>query len=589
MSAAAQPDLSKLPDVLPANLPDVLPADGVPARKAAASPSTYEKLTRSYNPDVEEYAAKHPILGPLARFLDATGGAVISAPESAYNYAQKIGSGFVHAGLTGVANAVVQPIADAAEAYNPLNPNHITARGAISVLPEALGQATGNVAAGEAAGTAIPKLSKTAKFVSKSGTGVVSKLRQIRGTELSPEEAASVPPSGQVSPVLANTPREVLEHANDIGMTLTPGEATERALPRTIESEGERSMAVMNQLQKEATANRATLFQSVTDLADKLDPYKLGADDVTAGNAIKQSAKTALSVARENANAAYKQVGIDQEDMAGDISGLKKFAADQQFVRQPHAALTRQVYQPPAVKAALDDISDAPDRLGSSPSIQSLRNLRTEFHDKANDYSGNIPQAAQHMYSQAEQITDKAIMDAAKGTPLEDSFRDASAQWSALKQKYDAPDTILSTILKTDDPARITNAVLSRKSAADIELMRGEGMNGALEAIRRQVITRIARSNFAVSKGSLAGFPDTFLQSLFGPGDLKALALKADIARRIKFQMNPSGTGNVLLGASQIRHPIAEGIPLAVAGKMSKPRPPLSYLPKAVPLRNLNP
>lgn len=417
----------------------------------------------------------------------------------------------------------------------------------------------------------------------------VTGVRQFRGSVLASAEADALPPAAQVSPMLANTPREVLNHAHDIGMTLTPGEATERAVPRTIEAEGERAMATMNELQKQATANRATLFQSVQDLSDKLDPYKLGADDVTAGNAIKQSAKTAFSVARENANAAYRQVGIDQEDMAGDISGLKDFSKEQQFVRQPHAALTREVYQAPAVRVALDDIADAPDRVGKSPSIQSLRNLRTEFYEKANDYSGTIPQAAQHMYSQAEQITDRAIMAAAKGTPLEDSFRDASAQWAALKAKYDEPDTVLSTILQTDDPAKVTNAILSRKSAADIDLMRGENMDGALEALRRQVITRITRANFAVTKGSLGGFPDTFLRSLFEPADLKQLALKADIARRIKFQLNPSGTGNVLLGAAQLRHPIIEGVPLAIAGKMSMPREPLSFLPGGgqVPLSSL--
>ena len=112
-------------------------------KAAPPEPSTYEKLTRSYNPDVEEYAAKHPILGPAARFFDAAGGAVMAFPENAYE------------GLRHPIESA-KSIGGAINAYNPWNPNHISARGALSVLPEALGQGAGNVAAGEAA-SAIPK------------------------------------------------------------------------------------------------------------------------------------------------------------------------------------------------------------------------------------------------------------------------------------------------------------------------------------------------------------------------------------------------------------------------------------------------
>lgn len=107
-------------------------------------PSFYSRLTAPYNPEVEQYAAKHPVLGPLARFFDEAGGAVLSTPESVYQ---------------GIRHPLesAKGIASSLNAYNPWNPNHITARGALSVLPEALGQGTGNVAAGEAA-SVMPKI-----------------------------------------------------------------------------------------------------------------------------------------------------------------------------------------------------------------------------------------------------------------------------------------------------------------------------------------------------------------------------------------------------------------------------------------------
>jgi len=106
------------------------------------TPSTYEKLTASYNPDVEEWAQKHPIAGPILRFLDATGGAALSTPE-----------------------AIVKGISDVAQSYmNPSRPTEIEKTltesakgwadpkiraGALSVLPEALGMGAGATAGSE--------------------------------------------------------------------------------------------------------------------------------------------------------------------------------------------------------------------------------------------------------------------------------------------------------------------------------------------------------------------------------------------------------------------------------------------------------
>lgn len=136
-------------------------------------PSFYSRLTAPYNPEVEEYAAKHPILGPAARFFDAAGAAVMAFPENVYQ---------------GVRHPLesAKGIASSLNAYNPWNPSHITARGAMSVLPEALGQGVGNVAGGEmlkAAPKSLPDVdlrTPIAKaFRTNEGTGPIKSIKDI--------------------------------------------------------------------------------------------------------------------------------------------------------------------------------------------------------------------------------------------------------------------------------------------------------------------------------------------------------------------------------------------------------------------------
>lgn len=111
-------------------------ADGAataqPATPAPKTPGIGERLTRSYNPDVEQFAEKHPIAGPAVRFLDAAGGAAMAAPGAA---------------LSAIRHPLdtVKGVGESLAAWK--DPN--TWKGAASVLPEALGQGVGNVAVGE--------------------------------------------------------------------------------------------------------------------------------------------------------------------------------------------------------------------------------------------------------------------------------------------------------------------------------------------------------------------------------------------------------------------------------------------------------
>jgi hypothetical protein len=393
------------------------------------------------------------------------------------------------------------------------------------------------------------------------------------------------PGAGQFQPALDNAPREVLNYAASKGINLTPGEAAPRSpVANTVQAIGERSILGGGKLAEARDLESQKLRQNVADFADRMDPHRMGTSDAEAGDHIQRDAQVAMQVAKENANQAYGAAGLEQQNLAGDVSGLTKWTDSLKNVSQPGAAVARPVYQAPAVQAALADIASKPEALGPNPSIESMRNLRSEFWDKGNDYSGNIPDSARALYKQAAGKVDDYIMDAAKGTRFEPAFRDANAQWKALQEKYNTPGAPLTRILQQSDPAKITNDLLNRASAKDIQTMQGENMDGALQALRRQVVVDVANKGFRITGDGLGGYSDGFLNQLFGRAAVKELYLNSEIARRMGFQVNPSGTSNVLLGMEQMRGmaPSRWMLPLGAA-KVSMPRPAASYVPAGPP------
>lgn len=108
----------------------------VPYGQTEESPkSTYQKLTET------DTTTKNPV----ARFLSNVGGTVLGAPAA-------IGHAIAHPidTATGIVDATDQALKDY---ENPAT--RPTAGGALSVLPEALGQGVGSVAAGEMAGAGV--------------------------------------------------------------------------------------------------------------------------------------------------------------------------------------------------------------------------------------------------------------------------------------------------------------------------------------------------------------------------------------------------------------------------------------------------
>jgi hypothetical protein len=261
---------------------------------------------------------------------------------------------------------------------------------------------------------------------------------------------------------------------------------------------------------------------------------------------------------------------------------MKSFLDDLTTRKQPGAAVSRPVTQTAAAKAAIEDIKDLLDDPGlqGRASIESLRNLRTTLLEKGNDYGANaLSDSGQRIYKLAAGKVDDAIMAGAKGTDFEQAFRDAGARNAKLQTLYNSKGSPLYRILNTDDPAAVTNGILNRSSVQEIETLRGENVD--LGPLARQAVDDIRSGGFKITSGGLGGYPDTFLRSLLGPDMTKELYLKAAIAKRLAENYNPSGSGKVVLGASQLVHPIA-GVAAQAARVRSMPKPAASYLNLAV-------
>ena len=379
------------------------------------------------------------------------------------------------------------------------------------------------------------------------------------------------------------TNQDVIKHASDMGIKLTPAQALQTSAAKSEQTLGEEALITGSKIKEAAAVERGKLADEVAQFQDRLDPQRGGMSAESAGEHLQNSADVARSVLKDNVNQAYADVKAQQADLAGDAQGpLQQLIHDETFARQPHTAVEQPVFQTSAAKAAIKDIQDmlADPAMQGRQSVQSLRNLRTTLLEKGNDYGANaLSDSGQRIYRLAASRVDDAIMDAAKGTDFEQTFRDAGQQNSKLQSLYNQRGAAPYRILNTEDPAAVTNGILNRSSVQEIETLKGENFD--LGPLARQLVEDIKDGGFRVTNGGLGGYPDTFLRSLLGPDATKELYMKAEIARRLAENYNPSGSGKVVLGASQVLHPVA-AVGAQVARLRSMPQAAANYLPKSL-------
>lgn len=377
------------------------------------------------------------------------------------------------------------------------------------------------------------------------------------------------------------TANDVLQHAHDLGIKLTPAQALQTSAAKSEQVLGEEALLTGSKIKAAAAAEKGKLDNAISEFQDRLDPQRLGMSSESTGEHLQNSAEISRSVLKDNVNQAYADVKAQQADLAGDVrKPLEDLIHSETFARQPHAAVEQPVFQTSAAKAAIKDIQDmlADPAMQGRQSVQSLRNLRTTLLEKANDYGANaLSDSGQRIYKLAAGQVDRAIMDSAAGTPFEGTFRTAGQQNAKLQDLYNTRNSPLYRILNTDDPAKVADGILTRSSVHEIETLRGENFD--LGPLARQAVEDIKNGGFKVTPNGLGGYPDTFLRSLLGPEATKELYLKAQIAKRLSENYNASGSGKVILGAAQFNPKIA--VAAQVARSRSMPQDALNFLPKS--------
>ena len=405
-------------------------------------------------------------------------------------------------------------------------------------------------------------------------------LRRLTGAMQTPQQATQVPPGSSFSPARQVSNQDVINWAKLEGIDLTPAQETGNRGAQFVQAVGEQTLTPGGKpLQDALELNRGRVEQAIENMAFRHDPNANGATPESAGSNLQAGAKAALQNAKTASDIAYKKSGLDSSGIA--IPDLRnRLAGFVDTIRNPNTP----EYQTPAVEAALNDIESkiSDPRLGPNATVQSARNLRTELWEKANDYSGTIPNAAKAIYARASQIPDDAMMTAAKGTPFEQSFRDASQQWATLKSKFDTPGEPLTKLLQSSDTKQAYNSIVAGKSADVIQKLQDEHID--LGAVRSQIIRDIASKGFGARGNTLAGYPDSFLQKLFGPSDTQELYTAAETARRLNLEVNPSGSGRMLIAKDQIGWNPASWVRGEAAAQASMPRPAGATVGNSIPI-----
>lgn len=389
--------------------------------------------------------------------------------------------------------------------------------------------------------------------------------------KLSAEEASTPHPGGKIQPALNNTPAEVLNHVSENGGVLTPGQATDSPLAQNFQKTGRNAAIGGKELASALDAQRSHFGGVVNDFMDEVDPKRAGLSEESAGGQIQDTAKTAKSVSHDNAAQGYQKIDylMDQKINPQPISdawnklkpSLPMGAEDQILAQTPRS-----------MRAVVEDmLSGNPE--GFKPTFNQGIQLRKFFRDMGD--TDGLPSQTQAIFKQLSGATDGAMSSTAAAMSATKEWRDANAGWKDYATKYGDPQSILYKIGRTQDPTKIV-AMLQNAPATDIATIKAEGMDAALEPLKRQVVQDIARNRFNVSHYGLGGYSDSYLRELFGPEQAKELYLNGDWARRLQYDPNPSGTAGGIQSLDQLT--AGNQAKMTLAAKLSMPRDPLSFL-----------
>lgn len=444
--------------------------------------------------------------------------------------------------------------------------------------------------AAAAGAAAVDFAALAAPFIPELGGRIWSKVspaasvEEALSTRLTAGEADTPRAGGQIHPALNNTPREVLQHAADEGIKLTPGQATEGGLAQNLQKAGTSAAVGGKELARAIAENKVKFGQTVNTFMDNVDPKRMGLSTEQAGQTIKETAQTAKGVAHDNAAQGYQKIdylmdkpvdGSPISAMWSKVKGALPLGVEDQILAQT----------PRSMRAVVEDLlSGKPE--GFKPTVSQAIQLRSFFREMGE--TEGLPNQTQGIFRQMSQAADSTAEAGTAQYGGAEDWRAANAGWKDYATKYGNPQSVLYKVLRQNDPVR-TVTMLQNAPATDIATMKAEGMDAALEPLRRQVVQDIAKSRFNIAHDGVGGYSDAYLKALFSPEQVKELYLKADLAGRLKYDPNPSGTAAGLQSLDELK--LGNQAKMTTAAKLSMPRDPLSFLPstKSLPGRSALP
>lgn len=354
--------------------------DSPAAPEEEKGPSTYQRLTSSYSPGVEEFAEKHPVLGPPTRFFDAAGGAAMAFPGQVYQQ-------FRHPlkSATGMGGQVADAYRFWTGKDKDIKPS---VSGVASVLPEALGQGTGNVAAGEMTGS-----------IAKAGMGALTRTlpRIVRGARTTPEAV---------------------------------GEA---AQGRLIASATQRQNAIGDALTREKQ-NIAPLYENLHAADEAENPA--GAIDLS--HVTEQLPEGTLPKVKAGAKLSPKEM----QDAGFASKQAARMIANGMSEADARGALRNLGYSPNAVGKAMESVVQPEE--GGGYTLAKARVLRQQIGRAAMSATrAGRDGEARALWQKYGDVTD-AMRDRAEQIGGAEDFAKADARWEAVKDAERDLDGLMS-------------------------------------------------------------------------------------------------------------------------------------------------
>jgi hypothetical protein len=348
---------------------------------------------------------------------------------------------------------------------------------------------------------------------------------------------------------------EVNQFAASKGIDLLPGQATESRPVQAIQAVGERAITPSGEtLARHKQTQHLALQQSFAEAKNATSP-EAGMD--ANGRTFAQTTKSTAQSLKSQSTAKYQAF----RDAAGDVPVDLTEASDNLIKRLDQYGLEKneipaalsKVYEPAPESAGPREIDIARAQTLRSNALDIARTspdgrIRSFARGVAEDLTGAIEKAADSVISEAPE---------GQQANLSAMWKDANSTYKKYAQAFADRKSPLYNLIDQRDPAksvqRFAGPGTIGGSVENVKAAQAQGID--LSPVKRVVLENIEKKNFRINQGgnAIAGYSPQFLQTLFSPEELRNIQLHAQVARKIGFEMNPSGTSNVQSAEGQIK------------------------------------